>query len=60
MNNGCAQGCNVSLIPSLRLYYVARGDVSFFDPVREMIATGHLDTVGITDVSAEGIFTLKR
>ena len=31
--------------------------VRFFDPVREIVVTRHLDTVGITDVSAEGIFT---
>lgn len=31
--------------------------VRFFDPVREIVVTRHLDTVGITDLSAEGIFT---
>ena len=31
-----------------------------YDPERSIIVTGHLDTVGITDLSAEGIFTVLK
>ena len=34
--------------------------VRVYDPERSIIATRHLDTVGITDLTAEGIFTALK